>query len=199
MLTARHRRGLSSILAVGAGALLTAVAFMGCGNVWCSTCPEPQGSTPPPSSPERTGNTGGADAAVAVRPDGGGSDASTPEGGDAPTLPSCKWPSTLNPPDASNAGWSVSRTLLDCPSAGGDTVVCGSDSATSACPGAALPCVMECAANQYLVTEHFGVGYEAKDGAPPPSPNVYPTLPAACAPGGGFQGAEATYYCCLCE
>src|ERR1035438_2180158 len=84
-------------------------ALIACGHAWCTECPEGTESSPPPTGPvSNASNAGGVDAA---------SPQSMP--------PACSWPVSLDPPDARNTGWSVSRTLLVCgdPNAG-PSLVC---------------------------------------------------------------------------
>jgi hypothetical protein len=110
-------------------------------------------------------------------------------------LPACSWPVSIDPPDISNVGWSVSRTLVVC-GQGAEVTSTGSNDSTIACEDGG-GCVIACGTHQYLLS----LAIEQRvHGAAPSPPLVFPTLPAGCAsPQPLVPSALAAFYCCPCE
>lgn len=134
----------------------------------------------------------GSSGAIIDLGDGAEANTSSDSGGD--TGPSCAWPASLNPTDASDGRCVASRAYLSCKYSNGTTELCVSDSLTQ-CSGPPQSangtdtCQNQCDAGEYAI----GCGGAGLGGPPQPAP---PPPPASCRILGGVEGVS--FGCCPC-
>ncbi len=188
-----------------------ALALAGCG---AST------QTPGATHDAATGRANDAASGAAALPDGsmlevvGGQVVTIgPEGStSAVPLPSCHWPSDLDPPDAGDVGpgkgafvgWYVNRLFLFCGSCqGGGCNFGGSDSLTTLLGQSASPspCVLGCGPDQYVfgtqTTDEPGVTILPSPATPAGCTSLFPYAQADVDQTDG-PASQGPFYCCPC-